>query len=279
MRRLIWLLCIFGAAMWGGCNGYSTGVDYTTTDQMDNGLVIILPGIEGESPMNHDIRRGLSLGGVPCALPIYNWGRPIPGVGMLLNQMDFVGNRIAGTRIAKMIEQYQDEHPGKPVYLVGHSGGGGIAVFTAEAMPEDRQVDGLVLLSASIWAGYDLTKALGRCRSGIVNFYNESDVGLLGIGTTITSNVDGMRGPSAGLIGFDKPKDSDPPTKKLPYNKLFQVRMTVGMTGGDDPHAAATRPGFVSAHVAPWVNSRIWPVGSFLPAAQKFPVPQELTKA
>ena len=182
---------------------------------------------------------------------------------MLLNQMDFLGNRLAGLRIAKMIEQYQDDHPGAPVYIVGHSGGGGVAVFAAEGMSEGRQVDGLVLLSASIWAGYDLTKALGRCRNGIVNFYNKSDVGLLAIGTTITSNVDGMRGPSAGLNGFDAAKID----KTGVYSKLYQVRMTAGMTGGDAPHAAATRPGFVSLYVAPWVSDGSWPAGLSVPAA------------
>jgi len=257
MIRLTVLVC--WVLLLAGCN--DGNAIYMTEDRLANGLVIILPGIEGESALNHDIRRGLVAAGVDRALPIYNWGRPIPGVGMILNQMDFIGNRLAGVSIAKMIEEYQENHPGRPVFLVGHSGGGGVAVFVAEAMPEGKQVDGLVLLSASIWSGYDLTKALGRCKYGIVNFYNESDVGLLGIGTTLTSNVDGMRGPSAGLIGFNRERQTDPEEKKLAYHKLFQVRMTPGMTGGGDPHTAGTQPGFVASYVAPWVTAYDWPAG------------------
>jgi len=258
-----------------GC-GYDASSSYMTPARLDEGLVIILPGIEGEGPMNRDIRRGLEMAGIRRALPIYHWGRPVPGIGMILNQMDFIGNRLAGASIAKMIEQYQAEHPDAPVYLVGHSGGGGVAVFAAEGMPEGKQVDGLVLLSASIWSGYDLTKALSRCRSGIANFYNESDIGLLGIGTTITSNVDGMRGPSAGLIGFETPKPGDSEAKKLAYGKLFQIPIV-----GDesDPHAAATRPGFVSARVAPWVASSDWPAGRAARAAGIGPAPPEAAKA
>jgi pimeloyl-ACP methyl ester carboxylesterase len=210
--------------------------------------------------MNHNIRRGLYLSGIGYGLPIYNWGRPIPGIGMILNQMDFIGNRIAGESIANMIEQYQDEHPGRPVYIVGHSGGGGVAVFAAEALSQGRQIDGLILLSASIHSEYDLTKALKQCRSGLVNFYNENDVGLLAIGTTLTSNVDGRKGPSAGLVGFQRPNNPAPETQQE-YSKLFQIPVTYAMAGDDDAHAACTRPRFVSAYVAPWIRSRNWPVG------------------
>jgi len=256
MARSCLSVFICSLSLMAGCG--EGNARFTTPDRLANGLVVVLPGIEGESELNHNIRRGLEMAGLNRALPIYSWGRPIPGVGMILNQMDFVGNRLAGVRIAKLIEQYQDEHPGQPVYVVGHSGGGGVAVFTAEGMSPGRQVDGLVLLSASIWAGYDLTKALGRCRQGIANFYNKADVGLLGIGTTLTSNVDGMRGPSAGLIGFDRLKNADPPAKKEAYRKLYQVDIG-SRTYGGDPHTAVTRPGFVASNVAPWIAADSWP--------------------
>ena len=266
MARLTCILIGLALLAAAGC-GEDSAI-YTTEARLNNGLVIILPGIEGESSMNHGIRQGLQNSGCNRALPIYSWGRPIPGVGMILNQVDFIGNRLAGVRIAKMIEEYQDQHPGKPVYLVGHSGGGGVAVFVAEGLSEGRQVDGLVLLSASIWSGYDLTKAMGRCRNGIVNFYNESDVGLLGVGTTVLSNVDGMKGPSAGLVGFTRSKASDPPEKRAAYSKLYQVPISAGMGSGDDPHAAVTRPRYVSAYVAPWISSSSWPAGRASSTAQ-----------
>lgn len=224
---------------------------YLTDDRLDNGLVIILPGIEGHSQLNENIRRGLVAGGVYRALPIESWGRPIPLAGPLITQMDFVGNRLAGGRVAKTIIKYQDKHPGRPVYVVGHSGGGGVAVFTAEAMPEGRQIDGLILLSASISSAYDLEKALSHCRNGIVNFYNQQDSGVLGLGTTLIGTVDGTHGPSAGLIGFDC---FDRPG----YDGLYQVKM---MGVSEDTHTTSTQVGFVSIHVTPWVLSDSWPAG------------------
>ena len=222
-----------------------SGKDLVTEPRLSTGLVIILPGIEGESPFNHDIREGLQEAGVQGAIPIYNWGRPIPVAGPLINQMDVLGNRLEGRKIAQMVVDYQDNHPGKPVYLVGHSGGGGMAIFAAESLPEDRKVDGLVLLSASLSCQYDLTKALAHCKSGIVNFYSKADVGMLVIGTTLAGNMDGAHGPAVGQQGVQGH-----------YNRVWQVEVEEE----GDAHTAATRSTFVSSNVAPWVLSPHWPV-------------------
>ena len=238
-------VCLLGAALLAGC-GPEEAI-YVTDARKANGLVVILPGIEGESGMNHDIRDGLLQGGAAEALVIRPWGVPVPGLGLLVNQTNFLGNRMAGAGVARMIAEYQNVHPGAPVYLVGHSGGGGVAVFAAVAvadMDANRRVDGLILLSASISSDYDLTKALGCSRNGLVNFYNPEDVLLLGGGTALLGNVDGGHGPSAGLAGFQR----DVP-------RLYQVE--VG--GGGDPHATATRVPFVAANVAPWIRSAAWP--------------------
>jgi pimeloyl-ACP methyl ester carboxylesterase len=238
-----------------GCNG---NAQYLTEDRLNNGLVIILPGIEGESGFNQDIRRGLLSARIQRAIPIHSWGRPVPIAGVLLNQMDVIGNRLAAANVAKRIVQYQDAHPGRPVHLIGHSGGGGIAVFAAEALPPDRKVNGLILLHASISSAYDLTKALSRTRNGIVNFYCRDDVGLLVIGTILAGNVDGTHGPAAGAIGFDKPGSGDSGEKRAAYGKLFEVEISSATAGGG-AHSAGTSSGFVLRHVSPWVTSFTWP--------------------
>ncbi len=257
MRLASWpiLACVL---VWGlGCS--SGNEPYLVPERLEKGLVIILPGIEGESPLNRDIRRGLEQSGLGRALPIHRWGRPIPVAGPLINQMDFLGNRLAGQRIAEMIVNYQRAHPGRPVHLVGHSGGGGVAVFAAEALPEGTQVDGLVLLSASISRTYNLTKALNKTRSGIVNFYSKADVGFLVIGTILAGNVDGARGPAAGALGFSTPDDDDPEEKRLAYQKLHQVELTSELTGGGEAHASSTHSGFIRRYVSQWIASSVWP--------------------
>lgn len=254
MTRRITLAVLVAALLTGvGCNGADSTSHYLTNPRKENGLVVILPGIEGESEFNHNIRQGLASAGCYRAMPIYNWGAPIPGVGMLINQTNVIGNRIAGSSIAKMIEKYQDNYPGRPVYVIGHSGGGGVAVFAAEGMSAGRKIDGLVLLSASISGDYDLTKALNNCKNGILNVYNPEDTGLLGVGTAIVGNVDGGHAASAGLNGFDRR-----------FGGLYQISVGAGMYYGGGSHDASTRPGFVARYVAPWVLSSLWPPNNAL---------------
>lgn len=253
MRRIAFLILGMSLLAGIGCNGADSSSHFLTNPRKENGLVVILPGIEGESEFNHNIRRGLASAGCYRAMPIYNWGAPIPGFGLILNQTNVIGNRIAGSNIAKMIEKYQDNYPGRPVYVIGHSGGGGVAVFTAEGMSKGRQIDGLVLLSASISGDYNLNKALKNCKNGILNVYNPDDTALLGVGTAIMGNVDGGHAASGGLNGF---------TKRFP--KLYQLSVRPGMYYGGGTHDAATRPGFVARFVAPWVLSSVWPQNNAL---------------
>jgi pimeloyl-ACP methyl ester carboxylesterase len=239
-----------------GCNENAA---YMTPERKDRGLVIVLPGIEGVSQLNKDIRTGLDLAGINYAMPIRSWGRPVPLLGMALSQVDVLGNRLAAMGIAEDIMTYQEEFPDRPVYVVGHSGGGGIAVFVAEYMKDGHQLDGVLVLSGSISKGYNLEKALNNTSRGIVNFYNPDDAGLLAIGTTIMGCVDGGHGLAAGLESFDDPKDKDSVEKKVAYGKLHQVEITRDMTLGGDSHTAVTQPAFVSIFVATWIASERWP--------------------
>lgn len=252
MRNMKWAWWMSALTALAGCG--SSNADFLTEERQANGLVVILPGIEGESQFNHDIRQGLVDAGVNRAIPIHSWGRPIPGVGPLLNQMDFVGNRLAGVGVAKMIAQYQDEHPGKPVHVIGHSGGGGVAVFTAEALADmgNRKINGLILISASLSDTYDLSKAMTVCTNGLVNFYNKDDVGLLAIGTTVAGNVDGGHGASCGRVGFASPNTE---RKRIAFQKVIQIPIN---ESGGDPHTVGTQPYFVSRNVAPWVMNPVW---------------------
>jgi len=259
MRQLALIALAAAAAFASGC--VEDNAAYMTPERMNNGLVVILPGIEGTSPANREVRSALDASGVDRALPIWNWGIPIPGAGMIVNQIDFLGNRLRAKRIADRIVKYQNEHPGRPVHLVGHSGGGGIAVLATEQLPEGRKVDGLVLLSASISSAYDVTKALKKCRSGIVNFYNEDDTALLGVGTIVLGNVDGTHGLSAGLLGFAPPGASASDEKRLTYSKLFQVKLSGPMISENlgGAHFATTQYRFVLTYVSPWVLNPDWP--------------------
>jgi pimeloyl-ACP methyl ester carboxylesterase len=243
MRYGIVLLCSAVVLCTVGCGSLYSG-KYQTEARKENGLVVILPGIEGEGYFNHNIRKGLVNGGCYRAIAIYNWGVPIPGIGLLVNQTNVLGNRMIGKNIAQMIEKYQIAYPGRPVHIVGHSGGGGVAVFAAEAMRTGQMIDGIVLLSASISADYDLRSALKHCQKGILNIYNPADSALLRAGTMILGNVDGGHGASAGLNGFVR-HDAKLQQPRVPSDASARF--------GGYSHDVATSPGFVAAYVAPYV--------------------------
>ncbi len=105
---------------------------------------------------------------------------------------------------------------------------------------------------------------------------------MLAVFTTLFGNVDGIHGPSAGLLGFDEPRDKDDDEKKQAYTKLYQIEITNDMILGGDSHTAVTDQGFVSTYVAPWIYSPVWPATyarsyAFVPAPPEEPqVPDEL---
>ena len=238
-----------------GCGGDSKidmNARYVSPERAAAGLVVILPGIEGQSAANQNIRRGIYDSGVSYALAIYRWGFPVPGIGMYVNQTNPAQNRKSAAELARRIVEYQQKYPERPVFLVGHSGGGGVAVFTLEALAAisgAQPVEGAFLLSASISADYSLASALKMTRRGIVNVHNPDDVGLLKVGTAMFGNVDGGRGDSAGRVGFA----NSPP-------KVYNRRITSAELGvGGNPHYLATDAKLIAQRAPAWLDAKSWP--------------------
>jgi len=261
--RTGWLSFALLSVAFAGIGCADDGRIYVTDARRSRGLVMILPGAEGRSPLNDHIRQGLNGAGVFCALEIRQWGSMVPVVNLALNQTDVAGNRHAADLIALEIAAYQDKYPRRPVYLVGHSAGGGLAVFVLESLdrlPGHRTVDGTILLSASISNDYDLTVALRQSRCGLVSFYNPSDLALLGVATTLLGNIDGGREPSAGRTGFARPDRKFQPVRAREYRRLYQVQITPDMLASfSGPHGASTSVSFVAAYVAEWILTPAWP--------------------
>ncbi|MGE0481233.1 MAG: alpha/beta hydrolase [Phycisphaerae bacterium] len=218
------------------------------------GIVYILPGIEGRSVLNHDIAHGLHDGGVPFAIRIYDWTTPLPG-GLLFNLSDLERNRAQAAELAGRIVRYREDHPGAPVHLIGHSGGGGIAVLAVEALPAGRQIDRLVLLAPALGYRYDLTTALRRTRIGLHCFWSEHDVGILKVGTTLFGAIDRTPGVAAGAAGFEPPPDLSPAGLELYDARLHNIRWTPRLAplGADGSHFGWAARRFARRVLAPLV--------------------------
>jgi hypothetical protein len=235
------------ACLVGGCSWFSPTEEYTNSTQMSAGLVIVLPGIEGASMFNSDISRGLYDGGVDYAIEVNDWTSRY--AGPIINERNEGRNRRKAREIAQHILAYQITYPGRPVFVVGQSGGAAIAAWTAEAMPAGHKIDGIVMLAPSLSPGYDLGAALANCRCGIVSHYSGLDVIVLGLGTVVTGTMDGEHTQSAGRVGFAKA-----------YNNLYQIGWTreMAQSGNLGLHLTSSSVDFVAAYVVPFIKAPAW---------------------
>jgi len=164
------------------------------------GVIIMLPGVEGGAWQLAEARAGLAEAGVHDEIDTIEWGvRPF---GSLVNLMDIEANRQRARDIAERITARLRGEPDRPIQLVGYSGGGGLAILVAEALPIDVKLDRLILIAAAVAPTHDLGPALAHCRRGIVNFHSEEDWFILGVGTRTFGTIDRAKSDSAGRIGF-----------------------------------------------------------------------------
>ena len=221
------------------------------------GLTLVLPGIESESVFTYGMCDGLHAGGLPGAIRVFNWGLPFPG-GYLANLTRIDRNRRRAADLAHEICAYQNAFPNRPVHLVAQSGGAGIAVFAAEALPHGRLIDSLVLLGAALSPTYNLSRALAKTRKGLLNSYSTRDTLILGLGTRIFGTIDRQFTPAAGCTGFQTPARLTPDEQRLYNEKLTQLPWTPEMAesgrhyGG---HISCGCETHLAEHIAPWMKS------------------------
>jgi len=155
------------------------------------------------------------------------------------------------------IVAYRTSHPGRPVFLIGHSGGTAVAVWAAEVLRDGQKIDGIVLLASSLSSGYDLCNALKGTRGGIVSFYSERDSVLLGAGTTLFGTMDGRHTEAAGKVGFSVPKSGQ---KGKLYERFSEIKWTPNMVqaGNDGSHFGCLSTGFISSYVTPLLATAQW---------------------
>jgi pimeloyl-ACP methyl ester carboxylesterase len=226
----------------------------TSAPRYARGVVYVLPGIEGPSPWNRDLAIGLADGGVRCAIQVYDWTTSIPGA-FLINLTDLERNRRQAQKLADDIVNYRNRHPGCPVHLIGHSGGAGIAVLALEALPPGRQIDSAILLAPALSREYDLSVALRRTRTGIVNFYSPRD-GMLTVGTSLFGPIDRRFGVAAGAEGFVPPATLSDAERALYGAKLAQHEWDDKLEryGASGSHLGWTSRRFAAQFLAPLIR-------------------------
>ena len=194
---------------------------YLSHRRLEEGLVLSLDGVGGYNWLNRLLRRGLREGGVKSAIVLYHWS--VGPLGLWFSDLMLRRrNRASAAILAEYIAEYRRRMPGRPVTLIGHSGGGGIAAWVLEALPEGCQVDRAMLLSPALSPRYNLARALLAVRDRLYVAYSWTDIGLMAVGTTLFGTIDGPHTPCAGLIGFRLPRNLSA-EERAAYRKVRQI--------------------------------------------------------
>jgi pimeloyl-ACP methyl ester carboxylesterase len=181
--------------------GQGCGPQHPTEIQLDQGLIWMFPGVEGGPASMTFACNGLRDGGVTAGINVYDWERPF---GLVANLTSYHGNRAKAAQVAAEIAAFAHRRPEVPVDLLGYSGGGGLAIMVAEALPDGVHLRNIILGQPALSPEYDLTDALGHVDGVIVNFHAPSDVAILGWGTKLMGTMDRVHTASAGKDGFNE---------------------------------------------------------------------------
>ena len=175
-----------------------------------------LPGIGGERSIDRMLTQGLVQGGVEAEVEIYDWTATDAGLNALYARRRH--QREADAVACKITERFRAD-PRTRIYVSGHSGGTGIALWALEKLPPDVKVESLLMLASAMSPTYDLSPALAHVRGKAYALYSPYDP-VLGIGTRMFGTIDGIKTDAAGRVGFTKPQSAADPRQ---YEKLVSI--------------------------------------------------------
>lgn len=221
----------------------------------EHGIVIVLSGIEGEGLINHNILLGLEDGGLPYALHLYPWTLRIPLLATLYNLRCLKRNIRQAESLAQFIVDYCAQYPGRPVHLIGHSGGGAMSILALERLPQDVEVDSAILCAPALSPYYNISAALRHVKTHIYNIRSTYDWFHLRLATSVLGTVDGRYCVSSGAIGFELPPEADAETRRLYSEKLVEIPFSSEMSRSFhlSGHFGSVNRLFVEEWIAPLI--------------------------
>ena len=215
-----------------------------------HGSVIILPGIDGRSLLNLNVALGLADAGVQSCIEVIDWTTGLLPLAPYHLRSRRLHERGA-CRIAAHISECLDAYPRRPLHLIGHSGGGGMALYALDRLDPGRRVTSAFLLGPAVSPGFDVRPALVKTACGIRNYYSRLDCLFLGAVTSLFGTVDGRHRFSAGAVGFDNSSSATDGEPRLDQREFHPGMVSQFHLGG---HFGWTNRVFVAEEIAP----RIW---------------------
>jgi pimeloyl-ACP methyl ester carboxylesterase len=193
------LVCAGATAADSPARHWDCGLEAASVPSQAEGRLLILPGVG-----NTRFHLAGFVAAAQAQLPRFDvevrtWGVPFMTIH---NLRAHERNMATAAEIAAEIAQWRRTHPDAPFYLVGYSGGGGMATLVTAALPDDVSIDRLVLVAPAISPDYPLaTEVLPHVREYVVNYSSERDL-QVGWGTRTFGTIDRKYTDGAGGIGF-----------------------------------------------------------------------------
>lgn len=261
MNRYHLLLGLLGGlALLVGC-----GSSYSA--RASQGIVFYAPGAGNWDLTDDGFQRGLRTAGYEGEFTVEPW---TVSLNPAIDQLVKVNARTGGANLARRIEAYQEQYPGRPVTVVGLSAGTGVAVFAMEELEPGTQVDNVILLSSSLSSRYDLSDVVPKVKGGIYNYYSPQDTVLQAF-IPLFGNIDGGRGQPAGLVGLQGRGANGKSVANIRWRREWQ---RYGYVGG---HTDVTSARFVKAVLAQHVNQL--PAHAVLPTREDMHASAESQRA
>jgi pimeloyl-ACP methyl ester carboxylesterase len=193
--------------------------------QVNPKFVFIANGAGGGTTVSDNMADLAGEMNLPLRFHTIFWCR---GDHAIADYKDHVAQWTASYRLAEMALRVRRDCPKAEIYFVGNSTGTAIVTRAAEMLPRDS-IDRIILIAAPISPTYDLRPALRASRAGIDNFWSPDD-DLLDRVTPDWGNLDGVKGPAAGRVGFWYPRWTDAEGFGA-YKNVRQYRWCPGMPG------------------------------------------------
>lgn len=163
------------------------------------GRMIVLPGIHN-TLFHLDGFIEMARASLPnVQIDRRKWGITLLGIYNLRAEEK---NRSTARELAADIAAWRRKHPEKLLYLMGYSGGGGVASLVMEELPDDIQIDRLILIAPAISVDYPIDHyASEHVSDFVINFASTRDR-QVGLGTRLFGTIDRKYEYAAGFDGF-----------------------------------------------------------------------------
>jgi len=213
---------------------------------MATGLVIFVESIRWLSVRwgMRSVAAGLADAGFDGEFLYWRWHAAWRGWLVLPAIMDRMMLEREARRLAAFIAGRRREHPAEPIYVIGYSCGGYVAVRALELLPDGVRVDAAATLAGAYSPRRDLAGACEHVTGKLVVCSSMCDFFIVGLGTLLCGTGDGRHVLSAGMVGLKGPAARDP--------RIVQVRWRPSMirSGNLGEHFTAAARGFIRDHVA-----------------------------